>query len=278
MQATVSHTRRRSSAAPVRSATGPSGIPGNVVAAAQLIYFALEDAGGCREVREALDKMHLLDHSKKMLDLEAFHRELVAALPLKAMLRGMQGGRGARATAGGGMNIQRCLLLGLFVILLTVASYIISVRSEMSVYQTKCANVLTLFDPKRSSVSTFFGEFNKFAQMVFNKEHIDYCNTMQNKYGSLGIYMARELNKTMSSFKARMAASFAIVTAVAGILNGGVHALVCIAARWMGELDTLCGEACAAKERAPTKAKKATKAPSPKKKEESSSSEEEEDD
>lgn len=199
----------------------------------------------CKEVRDAMEDLKLLDHHNKTLDLETFHKEIVAALPIVSMMKGGKKKHTQRVSSQkGGMNLRRCILLGLFVILLTAGSYIISVRSEMSIYQAKCANVMHLFDAKRGSVSTFFNEFNKFAQMVFNKEHIDYCKNMEDKYGSLGIYMARELNKTMGTLKARMTASFAIVTAIVSILNGGVHALVCIAAKWLGELDTICGDSC----------------------------------
>lgn len=221
----------------VRTSTRPS-VPANIQAAAQLIYFAIQDPS-CYEIRSALDSMNILNHQTKSLDLDRFHFALVHAMPVGSVVK-----QNTKITFGGAMTLDRCILLGLFVVLLTVATYIISVRSEVSMYQTKCADVMALFDPKRGSVSTFFNEFNKFAQMVFNKEHIDYCTSMKDKYGSMGIYLARELNKMMGSLKARISISFAIVSAIAGILNGGVKALICIASKWMGEFDSVCGEAC----------------------------------
>lgn len=259
----VARTQRQPTT--VRSSGKASAIPANIHAAAQLLYFAVMDPM-CKEVREALDDFKILDHANKTLDLETFHKHLIHALPVATMVKGGK----RHGKRGGGMDLKKCILLGLLVLLLTIASYIISVRSEMSIYQAKCANVMTLFDPKRSSVGTFFQELNKFAQMVFNKEHIDYCKSMEDKYGSLGMYLARELNKTMGSLKARMTASFAVVTAIASILNGGVHALICIASKWMGELDTICGEACSRKEKATKKEAYATpKKKSPVKEEES---------
>lgn len=277
MQNTVTRSARSTKHVGVRvsNTKGSSAIPANINAAAQLIYFAVMDPA-CKEVREALDNMGVLDHDSKMLHLEAFHKHVITALPVAHLVKG---GKRVKKT-GGAMNIQKCILLGILVLLLTVASYIISVRSEMSIYQAKCANVMNLFDPARANTGTFFNELNKFTQMVFNKEHIEYCQNMQDKYGSLGIYLAKEINKTMGTLKARLTASFAIVTAITSILHGGIHALVCIAARWIGEFDTVCGETCTAKERkpsdTPSAATKRTRKSPPKKEETDSSDDEEE--
>lgn len=263
LKSTISKSAMQSSTSSVRSSTRPSHVPANIQAAAQLIYFAIQDPS-CGEVRDAVESLKLLDHTSKTLDLEKLHHEIIHAFPIAPMLqRNMKNGK--KTIVGGAMTLQRCILMGIFVVLLTVASYIISVRSEMSMYQAKCADVMSLFDPKRSNIGAFFNEFNKFAQMVFNKEHIDYCKTMQDKYGNMGIYLARELNKMMGTLKARLSISFAIVTALVSIFSNGVNALICIAAKWMGEFDSVCGESCVSgtSKKTKTKTKTTKKSASP---------------
>lgn len=264
-------TTKRSSTTTVgvRASSKVSGVPANIHAAAQLIYFALLDPS-CKEVHQALDDLRVLDHKNKTFHLDVFHRQIVEHIPIHTWIKGGKKGRRTK----GGMSMQKCILLGMLVVLLTVASYIVTIRSETSTYHAKCANVMRLFDPKRDSVSTFFTELNKFAHMVFNKEHIEYCKNLEDKYGNLGIYFARELNKTMGTLRARLTASFAIVTAIMSIMNGGVHALICIAARWMNELDSMCGESCTAT--AKKSSPKSTKKESPKKEEDEEEEEQDE--
>jgi hypothetical protein len=222
-------------------------MPLPIKVAAEFIYQALQEPKSA-EVRKALDEMKLLNHSLKTIDLDKLHFEIVHELPLPAMVKFNAITAKKRTPSheqrGGNPSLKQCILMGLVILLMTIASYMFAAYNDMRTYQNNCADVIAIFDPKRQSASSYYKQFLNFTYMVFNKEHTKHCDMLQKKYGTLAISLANQLHESISSFQARIAISAAIVAGIGSIFSEGIRALVCIAAEFLGKLGPACDQMC----------------------------------
>lgn len=220
-------------------------IPMDVKVAAELVYQALQDPM-CAEVRKALADMNLLDHNLKTIDLPSLHFQIVHELPLARLGKGKTPLTLKALTeqqGGSPTSLKHCILMGLVILLMTVASYMFAAYADMRSYQNNCADVIGMFDPNRSA-SSYFKTLLNFTYMVFNKEHTKHCEMLHKKYGNLATALANQLHDSISSFQGRIAVSAAIVTSLAAIFSEGIRALICIAARFLGTLGSICDQNC----------------------------------
>lgn len=219
-------------------------IPIPVKVASELVYQALQDPR-CMEIRKVLADMNLLDHQLQTINLIQLHHDIVHELPLGKLVTGKTPKTLKALTQQGGNSpsLKHCILMGLVILLMTVASYMFAAYADMRSYQNNCADVISMFDPNRST-SSYFKTFMNFTYMVFNKEHTKHCELLQKKYGTLATSLASQMHDAISSFKGRIAVSAAIVTSLVAILSDGVHALVCIAAKFLGNIGSVCDQTC----------------------------------
>jgi hypothetical protein len=221
-------------------------IPVPVKVAAELVFQALHDPR-CAEVRKALGEMNLLDHELHTIHLENLHFQLVHALPLARLVKGKTPMTLKAITSeqqgGSPPSLKHCILMGLMILLMTIASYMFAAYTDMRSYQNNCADVISMFDPNRSA-SSFYKTVLNFTYMVFNKEHTKHCELLQKKYGNMATALANQLHESISSFQGRIAVSAAIVTSLVGIFSEGVRALICIAAKFLGNLGSICDQNC----------------------------------
>lgn len=220
-------------------------IPVDVKVAAELVYQALQDPK-CAEVRKALHEMNLLDSELKTINLPNLHFQIVHELPLARLAKGKSPMTLKALTeqqGGSPSSLKHCILMGLTILLMTVASYMFAAYADMRSYQNNCADVIAMFDPNRSA-SSYFKTLLNFTYMVFNKEHTKHCELLQKKYGTIATALANQLHDSISSFQGRIAVSAAIVTSLAAIFSEGIRALICIAARFLGNLGSICDQNC----------------------------------
>ena len=235
-------------------------IPMEVKVAAELLYQALQDPK-CAEVRKSLGEMNLLDDQLKTVNLFNLHFQVVHEFPLARLTKAKSPHALKVLTSqqgGSPPSLKHCILMGLTILLMTLASYMFAAYADMRSYQNNCADVIAMFDPNRSA-STYYKAFLNFSYMVFNKEHTKHCEVLQKKYGSMATALAHQLHDSISSFQGRIAISAAIVTSLIAVFSEGVHALICIAARFLGNLGSICDQNC---KRDKKKSKSKSKSPS----------------
>lgn len=219
-------------------------IPLPVKISAELIFQALQDPK-CAEVRKALNDMNLLDHQMQSINLLQLHHDVVHELPLAKLVKGKTPITMKAITQKGGASpsLKHCIIMGLVILLMTISSYMFAAYADVRSYQNNCADVIAMFDPNRSA-SSYFKTFMNFAYMVMNKEHTKHCELLQKKYGTLATALASQLHESISSFQGRIAVSAAIVTSIVAIFSEGVRALICIAAKFLGNIGSICDQNC----------------------------------
>lgn len=218
--------------------------------AASTIYHALAVASAVNTTEDMKNlvnqfkELDVLDEKNFMIDISKLNKLIQNyfdnlgddADKLQAQVAQVAGKKKSRRH--GGATVLQCLLLALFVLVVSVAFFSFQTRRMISTYNMVCDKYIA--DKNANMVKIALVNLRK----MMNTDEVQYCNKLQEKIQTRLTFALDFLNQQNVTFGKVLAGTSSLVSVLVGMLSGGLDAFICAMLERLRVAPTLCNINC----------------------------------
>lgn len=218
---------------------------------AKLTYKALKDPQS-KEVYNFLLQNGYISESNKTIDLQKLTENAMRFIKeIKIKNKGGKSKKSNKSKAGDGeVSLLKCIIIGLFILIVSISFFILKKRSEEGWYAINCTNIdLLLSSPTNDVTYTdkFFNNLHIIWQMTVNPAQFEQCKKVHEKRSKY-IYDIVTYLQTQTDFWTVVKNARNITLFLIAYFSHGLKGLICLAASassiLVGSNVSLCNIEC----------------------------------